>query len=470
MRLLRVLCLATGGVLVLPAALPAQARRQLEHTQVLERRVALVIGNNAYRHVEPLQNAVADARAIGAELRQLGFEVIVREDVDRKGMNKALVEFVGRLSAGAMALLYYAGHGVQIRGGNYLLPVDLDAQTEDDVVYDALDLSHALERVTEARVAFTLAIVDACRNNPFKGTGGRNVGGSRGLAPPTSAPKGFVVVYSAGANESALDRLGPSDTSPHGVFTRELLPLLREPGITVSDAVRRLKLAVSAQAKSVGHEQHPAIYDQSTGDFYFGPPTGHGATATGVVPLATAAPSGADTPVSGHAALQAETTFWSSISGSRNPKDYEEYLRQFPSGLYAGLARTRLDELRGTGGHVDVAQDASATLSALGGTVYFFREWSSNDLYVVHVDGVPIAALTDESYFGAKMAPGSHVIELREKANRRLWSTSLVVQSRADYYLNLTTGMVEKKDSMRRIKTLKPLDAKGMLDPRVFVP
>jgi uncharacterized caspase-like protein len=345
MTLAAVRCLAAASVLLLPRTLQSQDQRKLEHPRAAERRIALVIGNDAYRHVEPLQNAVADARAIGVELRQLGFEVMIRENVDRRGLNKALVEFVGRLSADSMALLYFAGHGVQIRGGNYLLPIDLDAQTEDDVAYDALDLSHALERITEAQVAYTLAIVDACRNNPFKGTGGRGVGAARGLAPPTSTPKGFVVVYSAGANESALDRLGPGDTSPNGLFTRQLLPLLREPGITVSEAVRRLKAAVSAQAKAVGRDQHPAIYDQSTGDFYFS--------------SAGAAPSAAATPApSGDGGMQLEIAFWSSISGSRNPKDYEEYLSQFPAGRFAGLARTRLDELRGAGRPVAGASDA----------------------------------------------------------------------------------------------------------------
>lgn len=111
-----------------------------------------------------------------------------------------------------------------------------------------------------------------------------------------------------------------------------------------------------------------------------------------------------------------------------------------------------------------------ARLSEAGGSVYFFRNWSSSDPYVVHLDGVPIAALRDESYFGARMTAGPHTIELREKSNRRLWSMSLVVQNGADYYLDLTTGGLETKDRMNRIKTLKPLDAKGILDPRVFVP
>ena len=278
---LRSLCLL-GGVFLLTVLAAGSARA--------ETRLALVIGNEAYTHVPSLQNSGDDARAMRQRLAATGFDVIYRENADRRTMNRAVDEFVGRLSADTVALIYYAGHGVQLGSANYLLPTDIEADTADDVASDAIDLSRVLERVTATRARFALAIIDACRDNPFR-SAGRSLGTVRGLAPSTSAD-GVMVVYSAGVNQTALDRLSDRDTDPNGVFTREWLRQMAVPGLSVQEVAVRVRQSVASQARSVGHLQTPAVYDQSLGTFEFvpGPPT---LPATGAPPQisATALPS-----------------------------------------------------------------------------------------------------------------------------------------------------------------------------------
>ncbi len=294
-----------------------------------EPRVALVIGNNAYRYVARLNNAVSDALAVRRELEQRHFQVIYREDATRHTMNDAINEFVGKLSSESIGLVYFSGHGVQINGANYLIPIDLEAEKAADVDNDAIELGRLLDRVSQTQAKFTLAIIDACRNNPFQG-GGRAIGG-RGLAPPVSNASGIMVVYSAGANQEALDRLGGADRDPNGLFTREFLKAMRMPGLKVQDAVTAVKMAVIEQAKSVGHVQTPAIYDQSVGTFYFSEPA-----AADQAPIAIPAPT---------APPDRDALFWQSIQASRQIADFDAYLKQFPNGTFADLARHRIEAL-----------------------------------------------------------------------------------------------------------------------------
>src|SRR5262249_40542006 len=133
---------------------------------------------------------------------------------------------------------------------------------------EAIELGRVMERLASARAKFVLLIVDACRDNPFPRVAGRSVGAGRGLTIP-AAPDGLMVVYSAGINEQALDKLSPQDPDPNGLFTREFLKQLRMPGRRVDDMVRRVRSEVRKKALEIGHAQNPAIYDQSDGDFYF---------------------------------------------------------------------------------------------------------------------------------------------------------------------------------------------------------
>jgi len=144
------------------------------------------------------------------------------------------------------------------------------SDSEDQVRDEAIPLQRVLDDMNEKRVKFTLAIMDACRDNPFKPTvAGRSIGaGTRGLAP-TAAATGQMIVFSAGQGQQALDRLGDKDTSRNGLFTRVFVQEMLKPGVPIDRVVKNVRNEVSALAKSIGHEQVPAIYDQVLGDFYF---------------------------------------------------------------------------------------------------------------------------------------------------------------------------------------------------------
>lgn len=230
------------------------------------RRLALVIGNNRYRNVPALANAVEDATSIANSLRTVGYQVTLRTDITQKDMQAALRTFSGQLQGGDEVLFYFAGHGVQLGAANYLLPVDIAGESEAQVRDDAVQLQRVLDDIAEQKVRFTLAMVDACRDNPFKSSG-RAIGG-RGLAPTTAAT-GQMIIFSAGSGQQALDKLGPSDNSRNGLFTRVFLKEMQKPGVSVDRLVRNVRAEVVELARSVGHEQVPAIYDQAIGDFYF---------------------------------------------------------------------------------------------------------------------------------------------------------------------------------------------------------
>jgi len=270
--------LILGTIVTLFMTLASATHAQSPSSKGGERRIALVIGNNDYKYVTSLGNAVADARAMKRELESRGFQVVYRENVTRRDMNDAIEEFLGKLSTDAIGLVYFSGHGVQINSANYLIPTDLQADKESDVVNDGIYLGKLLDRMAQIQPRFSLVIIDACRDNPFHG---RSIGGSKGLAPPLSNAEGVMVVYAAGANQQALDRLSSADTDPNGLFTREFIKAMRKPGLNVQDVITEVKLAVIQKAKSVGHVQTPAIYDQSVGTFVFS--EGHG-VAKPVVP------------------------------------------------------------------------------------------------------------------------------------------------------------------------------------------
>jgi TPR repeat protein len=229
-------------------------------------RKALVIGNDQYRHVDRLNTAAADARAMSRALELMGYRVWSHFDVDERQFKQALRDFKLQLEGGDEALLFFAGHGVQIAGANYLLPIDIRNDSEEQVRDESIQLQRVLDDLNEKKARFSLAIIDACRNNPFTGKG-RSIGG-RGLAPTTAAT-GQMILFSAGSGQQALDRLGDADRNPNGVFTRVFLQEMQKPGIPVDRVLRNVRSEVVRLARSIGHEQTPALYDQAVGEFYF---------------------------------------------------------------------------------------------------------------------------------------------------------------------------------------------------------
>ena len=233
---------------------------------VYANRKALVIGNDNYRNVTKLENAREDARAIAENMQKVGYKVTLKLDLTEKEMKTALRSFSSQVEGGDEVMIFYAGHGVQLGAANYLLPVDIGGESESQVKDEAIPLQRLLDDMSERKVKFALAIIDACRDNPFK-VAGRAIGG-RGLSPTTAAT-GQMVIFSAGTGQQALDRLGPTDKGKNGIFTRVFLKEMLVPGITIDKVVRNVRNQVVGLANSVGHEQVPAIYDQVVGDFYF---------------------------------------------------------------------------------------------------------------------------------------------------------------------------------------------------------
>ena len=262
----RVLILPILAVMVLLMLVPAHAQRRL----------ALVIGNDAYENITTLKKAANDARGIGDTLTDLGFEVTTATNISRREMNQTLQNFNNSIRADDIVLFFFAGHGVEIAGENYLLPIDVpDAKGDqlDFIKGETIRLNKVLEDLRARKAKLSLVILDACRNNPFTGSPGRSLGGKKGLAR-ISAPQGTFVMYSADVGEAALDRLGDNDQNPNSIFTRTLIPLMKTPGIDLVDTAREARRQVRKLALSVRHNQTPAYYDAVLGDFYFTPSSG----------------------------------------------------------------------------------------------------------------------------------------------------------------------------------------------------
>ena len=237
------------------------------------RRVALVIGNDRYDNLDPLQKAVNDARAVGDTLARLGFEVIRIENAPRRAMNQKLVEFTGKIGRGDTAFFFYAGHGVEVKGINYLLPVDTPQARDGEeglVTGEGIPADSIIERMQERGAKVSLLVLDACRDNPFKKPGTRGIGGTRGLGLMT-APEGVFVLYSAVLGQTALDRLSDKDSNPNSVFTRTFVSQLAKPGVSLQQVAKDTQLEVRRLAGSINHPQMPAYYDQILGQFTLAP-------------------------------------------------------------------------------------------------------------------------------------------------------------------------------------------------------
>jgi hypothetical protein len=260
-----------------------------------EKRVALLVGNNVYENVPRLQTAVNDARAVGTALRGLGFSVILAENQSRRAMSEALLAFDKAVEPGDIALFFFAGHGFEIRGQNYLLPTDIPEVREgqEELIRDsAFPADRIIDRLQARGARTAVLVLDACRNNPFERSGGRGLKGSGGLAAMTPA-EGVFIMFSAGAKQTALDRLSNTDRASNSVFTRNLIHRLAEPDLTLVQIAKRLQIEVKQLAASVGRDQTPAYYDQVVGEIVLNS-SGHTTPAGPPPPQATALLSDVD--------------------------------------------------------------------------------------------------------------------------------------------------------------------------------
>jgi Caspase domain len=236
-----------------------------------EKRVALVIGNNDYKNVPKLQKAVNDARAMGATLKQLGFSVMVAENQNRQQFSQTLLDFDNAIEPGDTVFFFYAGHGFEIAGQNFLLPTDVPAVTEgqEELLRDASVLAdRIIERLQNRKARTAILVFDACRNNPFERSGTRAIAGGGGLAPMTQLPEGVFSVFSAGPRQTALDRLSNDDANPNSVFTRTFAKELLQPGENLVQVAQHTRRLVSEMAETVSHKQIPVYFDQMVDDVF----------------------------------------------------------------------------------------------------------------------------------------------------------------------------------------------------------
>jgi hypothetical protein len=276
-------------------------------------RLALVVGNSTYRE-SPLRNPINDARAMSELLRRLDFQVISLEDASKARLEQAIVQFTSRLGPTSTGLFYYAGHGVQVSGRNYLVPVDAELDSEREVRIETTPVNLLLDELSYAGNSINIVILDACRNNPFERRfRGRN---TRGLAA-IDAAHGTMIAYATAPGSVALDGEGNN-----GLYTEELLRVLDRPGLKVEEVFKQVRRGV---ANRTGNKQIPWESSSLIGDFVFNHRLVTGDADQG--------------------SRQADVLFWESIQASENPQAYRAYLGQFPNGVFATLANLRIAEL-----------------------------------------------------------------------------------------------------------------------------
>jgi len=302
-------------------------------------RVALLIGNNNYAST-PLRNAANDAKDLSEALKELGFKVIVRENASRKDMIEAIREFGQALDGASAALFFYAGHAMQFKDRNYLIPIDAAMGSEEDVTFFSVEIGQVFDRMDRARTRFNFIILDACRDNPFAASFKTT---SQGLAQ-MSSPSGTLIAYATAPGSVAADGYGRN-----GIYTKHILQNIRVPDLPVEIMFKRVREGVERETRRL---QTPWDSSSLKGDFAF--------NASSAPRASTAAAPGPSPGPSADITLQIEREFWISVRDSNRPDDIQAYLDKYPQGNFASLARNRLEALVRPGARAAAAEAARA--------------------------------------------------------------------------------------------------------------
>lgn len=361
------LLLASLSILIsappLVVAQTSQSTRQLTQgtqPQSSTKRIALVIGNGAYTSAPTLKNPPNDARDMATALTALGFDVSSGINVSQRDMKRLIREFGQKLKGGGSGLFYYAGHGVQSKGRNYLIPIDAEIQSEAEVEDSGVDVGLVLNYMDEAQNGLNIVILDACRNNPF----GRSFrSAAEGLAQ-VDAPTGTLIAYA-----TAPGRVASDGTGQNGLYTSELLKQMRVPSVSVTDVFMRVRAEVM---KQTGNKQVPWEASSLVGAFYFSGNSASSNTVSGNDKTTTPPPVNPTT---------IELSFWDSIKNSTNAEDFNAYLRKYPNGEFADLARIRAANLS-----KDAAGKTSESRNATRGGIGIQFELRDKRSMIVQVD------------------------------------------------------------------------------------
>ncbi len=288
-------------------------------------RVALVIGNDQYP-TDPLRNAVNDAQAVAKTLSDLGFKVMMRPNADYATMRSVAVEFAKLMEGATAAVFYYAGHGVQYRGVNYLVPTDAKLTSEASIPYQAMPVTQIIETMDDAKVRHKFIILDACRNNPFS-----NVFNSVGLAK-IQAPQGTIVSFAAAVGQVAPD----GADGMNSLYTRTLIREMRDPQLQATLMFQRVQTVVMKESME---KQLPELHNTPLFrvPFFFAERNDQNSRAT---------PQPQASGPSGDTQALLENEFWKSAKEGGRIEGYQVYLEKYPNGYFSALARLGIDRLR----------------------------------------------------------------------------------------------------------------------------
>ncbi len=225
-----------------------------------EKKTALIIGNGSYKS-GPLKNAVNDALDMAALLSEKGFHVIMRKDASRTEMRDAIREFGNEINKGGVGLFYYSGHGMQVDGVNYLIPLDADIELKAEVAEECISASTVLRVMEYSNNRINIIILDACRNNPFRSFSRSDEKGITKMDPPQGAKQGSIVAFATAPGAVASD-----GETRNGLYTSKLLKYINTPGLTLEEVFKKSRIDVLSE--SAGN-QMPWENNSLTGDFYF---------------------------------------------------------------------------------------------------------------------------------------------------------------------------------------------------------
>ena len=417
---------------------------QVGQTAARESRIALLIGNGSYKE-SPLANPVNDASDMAVVLAGLGFEVLLRENINQREMKQAIREFGDRIRTGGVGLFYFAGHGVQVKGRNFLIPVGSDIQREDEVEDESIDVNLVLEKMEAAGNRLNIVVLDACRNNPFQ----RSFrSASRGLAP-LDAAKGTLVAFATGPGAVAADGNGRN-----GVYTRHLLASLRHPESDIEKVFRRVRAGVLEETRG---QQVPWETSSLTGDFFFNSrQTASSAPATAAVQ--------ADTP------LAIEIAYWQSIQSGKDASNFENYLRRYPTGQFTEIAVNRIKEL--TGSRQGETSPTIATPPAGASRIYFLRRSSLASSLVswqISQANRTIGELANSSYFEFRPGAGEQAFSAHVAGGINSITRTYKIEAGKTYYieLELTFGkgslaLIPEEQGASYIRSLRNMTQSGV--------
>ncbi len=284
-----------------------------------QNRVALVIGNGAYRNY-PLRNPVNEARLMRNLLRKAGFSVTSLENANKKELVNAIRSFGNALRYSDAALFYFSGHGNQYKGKNWLIPIGANVQRESDLEFEAVNAERVLAEMeggSSKRV--NIVMFDACRvNRSFRSFRSNN----RGLAQPRVQPEGSIVAFSTAPGTVAYD--GEGRNSP---YVAELSKHMLTPGLKIEDVFKRVRVGVKSRTSRRPSPQIPWENSAMTGDFYF------------------VYAGGEPTPQPSYTEISADKQMWELIESSNDPAEFESFLDAFPNSQFAPIARVKLKRL-----------------------------------------------------------------------------------------------------------------------------